>query len=320
MSLSTPVAFIIFNRPDLTEQVFAAIAKAKPQKLLVIADGPRFPEEAENCKRARTVIDKVDWNCEVLTNFSKKNLGCKQRVSSGLAWVFSEVEEAIILEDDCLPSQSFFLYCQELLAYYRDEPKITSINGSNFGFYDPQEKFSYRYSKFMNMWGWATWRRAFNIVDFSMENWSVFKTSTELRKILGRDRRWINYWKNTFEKTYIGEIDTWDYQWIFSNLYHKGLVVSPSVNLIKNIGYRGDATHTLDENHNLAKLKNHEISFPLIHPHKIKSSVQYDNYIKCAWCGVCPAPPLSQRIRNKLKRIIFKQLTVVSEKSFTNQE
>jgi len=158
MSLSTPVALLIFNRPDLTEFVFEAIAQAKPKKLLIVADGPRFPEEAEKCEKARAVIEKVNWDCQIFTNFSKTNLGCKKRIISGLEWIFSEFEEAIILEDDCLPSTSFFLYCQTLLEYYRNEPRITSISGCNLGFYAPTEKSSYRYSKFMNMWGWCKFR------------------------------------------------------------------------------------------------------------------------------------------------------------------
>lgn len=134
--LKTPVAFIVFKRPDTTEKVFEVIRKAKPPKLLVIADGPRAyrPGEAENCAATRAIIERVDWECEVLKNYSDINLGCKQRVSSGLNWLFDLVEEAIILEDDCLPHLSFFRFCQELLTYYRDEQQITSISGQNAQF------------------------------------------------------------------------------------------------------------------------------------------------------------------------------------------
>jgi hypothetical protein len=132
MSLSTPVAFLIFNRPDLTQIVFEAIAKVKPKQLFVVADGPRFAAEAKKCEQARAAIDRVDWECEVFTNFSDTNLGCGQRVASGIGWVFSEVEEAIFLEDDCLPVESFFSFCQALLEHYRHDERIMTINGNNF--------------------------------------------------------------------------------------------------------------------------------------------------------------------------------------------
>lgn len=173
MSVSTPVAFFIFNRPVLTEIVFEAIAKAKPKKLLVVADGPRFAEEEEKCQKARAaVIDKINWECEVLTNFSDRNQGCKYRVSSGLDWVFSEVEEAIILEDDCLPAPSFFRFCETLLARYRDDERVMTISGDNFQLGNSRTEYSYYFSKYTHIWGWASWRRAWQHYDVDMKSWT----------------------------------------------------------------------------------------------------------------------------------------------------
>jgi len=132
MSLSTPVALLIFNRPDLTRIVFDAIAQVKPRQLFIVADGPRCPEEVIKCQQAREAVKKVEWECEVFTNFSDENLGCKHRISTGLDWVFSKVEEAIILEDDCLPTQSFFYFCQTLLEHYRHDTRVMHISGNNF--------------------------------------------------------------------------------------------------------------------------------------------------------------------------------------------
>ena len=162
--LQVPVAFIIFNRPDTTSRVFAEIARARPSKLIVVADGPRaeFPGEAELCARARAVIDAVDWKCEVVTDFSDRNLGCRARVSSGLDFVFSQVEEAIILEDDCLPHSSFFPFCESLLQKYRDEDRVMAISGDNFHRGCRYTDFSYFFSRFVHIWGWASWRRAWN--------------------------------------------------------------------------------------------------------------------------------------------------------------
>ena len=162
MSLSTPVAFIIFNRPDTTEIVFETIRQAKPSKLLVVADGPRTDRsgEVEKCTATRAVIERVDWECEVITNYSDVNLGCKRRVSGGIDWIFSQVEEAIILEDDCLPAPSFFQFCQTMLERYRYDDRISMIGGSNYQQENSRTSDSYFFTKYAHIWGWATWRRA----------------------------------------------------------------------------------------------------------------------------------------------------------------
>jgi hypothetical protein len=246
MSLQTPIAFIIFNRPDTTEKVFQAIRQAQPQKLLVIADGPRVdrPNEAEKCAAARDVIDRVDWDCEVLTNYSDINLGCKLRVSSGIDWVFSEVEEAIILEDDCWPSASFFPFCQTLLEKYRHDERIMAISGTIFL---PEEKLlenSYHFSKYPHVWGWATWRRAWQHYDVDMSSWQNFRDQG-LLKFSCTDPIESEYWLKIFNDVANDRIDTWDYQWVYTCWQQSGLCISPSVNLISNIGFRDDATHTL---------------------------------------------------------------------------
>lgn len=239
--LETPVAFLIFNRPDLTRRVFEAIAKARPTKLLVVADGPRFPAEAEKCERARRIVEKVDWDCEVLTNFAEGNLGCKRRVSSGLDWVFSLVNEAIILEDDCLPAPSFFSFCQALLERYRHDERIMHISGNNFQLEEDGTDYSYYFSKYSNVWGWASWRRAWQHYDVQMAAWPLIRNKVELG---WEDKVEQKYWTGIFDSVYGGEIDTWDYQWILTCLSQSGLSIVPATNLVSNIGFRSDATHT----------------------------------------------------------------------------
>lgn len=239
--LDTPVAFIIFNRPDLTQLVFEAIAKAKPRKLLVIADGPRFPEEAEKCRQAREVIQNVDWECEVLTNFSDINLGCKMRPATGLDWVFSLVEEAIILEDDCLPHIDFFVYCAELLEKYRDDERIMTISGNNFQSEKQWNTHSYYFSNYTLTWGWASWRRAWQHYDVAMEHWPEIRDSSLLPF---NDENEKGYWVKILNSVYEGKIDAWDYQWSFACWSQNSLTVIPSKNLVSNIGFREDATHT----------------------------------------------------------------------------
>ena len=247
--LTTPVALLIFNRPTLTERVFEAVAKARPERLLVVADGPRFPGEEEKCARARAVVERVDWDCQVLTNFAERNLGCRGRVSSGLDWVFSQVEEAIILEDDCLPAPSFFRFCQELLARYRHDERVMHIGGVNFQDGYNQTPYSYYFSRHTHCWGWATWRRAWQFYGVDMSLWPENRGSVAA---LFDDEVERDYFTGAFEQAFRGEVDTWDYQWAYACMVQSGLSALPSVNLVSNIGWGAEATHTKQERHEAA--------------------------------------------------------------------
>jgi hypothetical protein len=249
MNFSTPVAFIIFNRPDTTEKVFQAIRQARPQKLLVIADGPRAdrPGEAEKCAATRAIIDRVDWECEVLTNYSEANLGCKARVSSGLDWVFSEVEEAIILEDDCLPHPDFFTFCQDMLNRYRNDNHVMHIGGNNFHPHLPIQE-GYHFSKYTYIWGWASWRRAWKAYDVTIQSWRVAAQANE--SFINQNFSDVyerKYWMERFNAVAAGEIDTWDYQWSYACWKQNGISIVPAKNLVSNIGFGADATHTKSE-------------------------------------------------------------------------
>jgi hypothetical protein len=268
MSCLTPIAFLIFNRPDLTEIVFQAIRRAKPRQLFVIADGPRNTDEEKLCAESKAIIDQVDWDCEVIKNYSDVNLGCRDRVSSGIDWVFSQVEEAIILEDDCLPSDSFFDFCEAMLDCYRDDRRIMMISGDNFQVYREQlpasHTYSYYYSKYVHVWGWATWRRAWEFYDVNMSSWSFFKDEN-LPQSLSSDPVEVLFWQDIFERVSAGEIDTWDYQWVYACFHQNSMSIMPTVNLISNIGFRPDATHTLGDSpwSNLPAEELDEIIHPL---------------------------------------------------------
>ena len=295
--LKTPVAFIIFNRPDTTERVFAVIAKARPPKLLVVADGPRENRagEAERCAATRAIIDRVDWDCEVLTNFSDCNLGCKRRVSSGIDWVFEQVEEAIILEDDCLPDSTFFRYCQELLERYRHDQRVGLISGDNFQFGQRRNDDSYYFSKYVHIWGWATWRdRWTDSYDVSMAKWPRIRDEGWLADMVGNERE-AAFWSKIFERVYRGEIDTWDYQWVFANWIEGRSTVLPATNLISNIGFDANATHTTGDSE-LANLPTRPLTFPLKHPVGVIRNMQADAYSE----KKCFQIPLAKRVRNKL--------------------
>jgi hypothetical protein len=269
--MNTPVAFIIFNRPDLTERVFAEIAQVRPKKLLIIADGPRpdRPGEAEKCAAARVIAERVDWPCDVLKNYSEVNLGCGRRESSGMIWIFEQVEEAIILEDDTLPHPTFFRFCEEVLEKYRDDERVMHISGDNWLFGQKQIPYSYYFSHYSLSWGWASWRRAFRHYDPEIKRWPELRKTSFLMDVLG-DKRAVEHWQDRLDLSHMGIdfVNTWDYQWLFAIWSHHGFAVLPNTNLISNLGFnRADATHTKGRaKHRLNNQATAEMIFPLKHP------------------------------------------------------
>lgn len=238
MSLSTAVGFIIFSRADFAARVFEVIAQAKPKKLFVIQDAPRLnrPGEAEKCAQTRAIIDKVDWDCEVLTNYSETNLGPGRRISNGMDWVFSHVEEAIFLEEDALPSPTYFSFCEAMLERYRHDKRVMSITGCNYVNRDRTDD-SYYFSKYFDCWGWALWRRSWEYYDYYMKSWPEFQQSGAFDQIF-EDPYEKEYWKGAFQRMYVDpqEIDTWDIQLQYAIWSQSGLVIVPNKNLIGNIG------------------------------------------------------------------------------------
>jgi hypothetical protein len=262
----SPVGLLIFNRPETTKRVFAEIAKAKPRQLFVIADGPRRnrPGEDELCRAVRKTVENVDWECELSTNYAEENMGCARRVSSGINWVFENVEEAIILEDDCLPHPTFFRFCDEMLERYRNDERIMAISGDNFQFGRKRWEYSYYFSRYAHVWGWASWRRAWTHYDAQMSYWPMVREKGWLADILG-DKGEAKYWTGVFDRTHEGKAGTWDYQWMFACWLHSGLSILPNVNLISNIGFGVNATHT-GGGGKVADIPTEDMSFPLTHP------------------------------------------------------
>ncbi|MEH2342467.1 MAG: glycosyltransferase family 2 protein [Nostoc sp.] len=267
--MKTPVAFLIFNRPDTTAEVFAAIRQAKPPKLLVVADGPRNdrPGEAEKCVATRAIIEAVDWECEVIKNYSDTNLGCKKRVSTGIDWVFRQVEEAIILEDDCLPNPTFFNFCEEMLERYRNDNRVMHISGCNYGITGSIVEHSYYFSKMTGGWGWATWRRAWQWNDVDITFWPELVKQTELLRSIFSTNKELEVRLKNWQDVYDGNRDTvWDYSWHLSCISQGGLSIKPNQNLVSNIGFGVDATHTKSTISHLANLQTESMLFPLKHP------------------------------------------------------
>lgn len=302
--LTTPVVLIIFNRLDNTKKVFEAIRQVKPSQLLIIADAPRpdRPNEEEKCASVRAVIEQVDWDCEVIKNYSPINLGTRKRISSGLDWVFNTVEKAIILEDDCLPNLTFFRFCEELLEQYKHDQRVMSICGQNIQFGRQRTEYSYYFSRYYHSWGWATWKRAWQYYDVQMKLWPQARDKGLLNDIL-RDSRAVKYWTNFFQDTYDEQIDTWDYQWTFACWVQNGLTILPNINLVSNIGFGVDAVHMTNVGSIYDSMLAEAMSFPLKHPPFIIPNVEADNFTQ----NTAFDQTINIRIRGKLNRILGKK-------------
>ena len=293
----TPVVFVIFNRPETTARVFAAIAEARPRKLLVVADGPRehHPGDSERCEATRSIIDQVDWDCDVSTQYADSNMGSTRRVPTGLDWAFSTEEEAVILEDDCLPHPLFFQFCEELLARYREDERIAQIGGSNLQFGHDRTSHSYYFSRFTHIWGWATWRRAWRTYDVELRDWPELRAGAWLKEVLG-DRRQERYWRRIFDSVSSGRIDAWDYQWTFACWRTGAFTAVPNVNLVSNIGFGRDSSHTRVRSP-LADVPTRAMRFPLDHPDRVEPNADADAFtVKEVY------KPLGPRLLDKARR------------------
>lgn len=282
-NFATPILFIIFNRPDCTQQVFERIRSIQPKRLFIAADGPRAnrPEDIEKCRVTRNLI-QVDWDCDIQTLFYDTNLGCKKAPSEAINWFFQHVEEGIILEDDCLPDPTFFQFCKENLEKYRDDKRIMEIVGTNFlagNGYRRDQDYSYYFSHFAWTWGWATWKRAWSFYDIEMHLYPEIKTKGYLQDIcLNEDD--FNYRSKCFDGVFTRKLDTaWDYQWQFSRLINNGLSIIPINNLVLNIGFGIEATHTKNAE-DLSKfiVPVSAMNFPLKHPPFVIRDTASDKY------------------------------------------
>lgn len=269
---------MIFNRPSQTRMVFEKIKKVKPAKLFIAADGPRpgYIDDEKKCLEARKIIQSIDWDCDLKTKFSDNNLGCKIAISSSISWFFLQEEEGIILEDDCLPALSFFQFADEMLSFYRFNNNITHICGCNFQDKIIRGTSSYYFSNLTHVWGWAAWRRSWKNYDVEMKLLPAALKDNSFPHISYSRFNHI-YLRTMYDNIKRCKIDTWDYQYSFLNLYNRKLSVIPNCNLISNIGFDNQATHTKIKNKQ-SNIPVQEMKFPLNHPSVIVANKEADNY------------------------------------------
>lgn len=286
ISFGTPILFLVFNRPDTTHRVFEVIRNARPERLYLAADGARTSRkgETERVNEVRQIISLIDWPCEVKTLFRETNLGCKKAVSSAISWFFEHEPEGIVLEDDCVPHPQFFSFCAELLERYRDDERIGIISGTSlYDIYKEQlnwDKEDYIFSRYLSIWGWASWRRVWKDYDPDITCWPIHeKTISELTE----NARVRSSHKALFDKIHKGEIDTWDYQVSFMLWTTGRVAVTPRFNLIENIGFNFEATHTKSSSTvmaQLSRMSNENLTFPLTPPRVMIRNRSYEKKLE----------------------------------------
>ncbi|MEM1223325.1 MAG: nucleotide-diphospho-sugar transferase [Verrucomicrobiota bacterium] len=302
--MDTALLLIHFNRPDVTRRQVDALRTIAPKRVWVLCDAPRPDRVGEDKKvdEVRSILDALPWDCEVHKLYREENLGVRENISTGLSWFLNECKEGIILEDDCIPSESFFRFVVEALERYRDDVRVFTVSGYTGLDSDLPIEESYCYSNYFSCWGWATWKRSWDCYDESM---TAFTDQEKWKAICARLHPSIRqhlYWKYIFGRVVAGKVDSWAYRFLLSMWSHHGYAVTPKRNLIENIGFTDDATNT--GGLKVFQTPKTEITFPLICPSEVESNKAVDQWIednchskslkvRLAW--------LSQKIQQKFK-------------------
>ena len=252
--MNTPLLLLLFNRPKETNFLFDKLKQIKPKKIYINQDGPRNKKDIDLCNQVRKIFHKRDWDCEIFENIKTKNLGCRNSVSEGINWFFQNEEKGIILEDDCLPSKSFFTFSEKMLKKYEYDNNIFLISGSNFQKNRIIGDGDYYFSKYAHCWGWSTWKRAWIKYDKNLNFWETWKKSKNWKNF-HRNNFEKRYWTKIFNKVKDNKIDSWAYVWLASVWFNNGVTITPNCNLIQNIGFNVNATSTISSNktYNIAK-------------------------------------------------------------------
>jgi hypothetical protein len=298
-----PVLMLAFNRPNPTRKVLDAILPALPSRLFLAGDGPRATRAGESMtvRQVHALAEEVDWPCQVNTLFREANLGCKLAVSQAITWFFEQVEEGIILEDDCVAHPSFFAFAAELLERFREDQRVLMISGDNFQFGRRRTDYSYYFSRYTHIWGWATWRRAWKLYDHQMRYWPELREEGRLLDVLGT-REAAEYWRKIFDMTYDERNTSWAYRWTYAAWLHSGLTVLPNVNLVSNIGFGDDATHTVQGDDPFSRLPTREMEMPLRHPPYVIRDERADRFTQST---LFRSAPLWRRVAGRIYRSVL---------------
>jgi hypothetical protein len=297
-----PVLLLAFNRPDTTAKVIDALREARPKSVFFAVDGARSDRvnERERVSAVHRLAETIDWDCNIQTLFRDTNLGCKVAVSEAITWFFDHVESGIVLEDDCVAHPSFFSFAAELLDRYREDERVCMISGDNFQLGRQRSPYSYYPSRFTHIWGWASWRRAWRVYDHAMSRWPEQRAAGWLQTYLGNTQA-ARYWTRVFDETHGERNSSWAYRWTYSAWDNDALTLIPEVNLVSNIGFGDQATHTLNKRNRFAALPLESMSFPLRHPPELIHVAEADAFTQQS---IFRDPPLWKRVARKGFRLI----------------
>lgn len=298
-----PVLLVAFNRPDTTAAVLESLRAVRPDRLFLAVDGPRAdrPGERERVAQVQRLAQRIDWPCRVDTLFRDRNLGCRVAVSEAITWFFDHVDAGIILEDDCVAHPTFFRFAAELIGRFAHDHRVFMISGDNFQFGRRRSEYSYYFSRYAHIWGWASWRRAWKHYDDKMSAWPRLRAEGWLAAAFSH-RATAEYWTRVFDATYRGSNDSWAYRWTYSAWIREALTILPAVNLVSNIGFGDAATHTRLGSSRLARLPVHEMSFPLSHPPEVARNEEADRFTQHS---VFSSGSLFQRAAKAVYRRLF---------------
>ena len=300
--MNAPIAFIVYKRTDTTRRVLEKIQEARPDRLYIIADGPKNKDEHEKCNSVRKIVEEgVNWKCQVSKVYSQINLGLAKRVQTGLDYVFKQEEKAIILEDDTLPDPTFFTFCEELLQKYDQDERVAHISGCNLHPEVFMGNSSYCFSSIINIWGWATWKRAWDSFDLNMSNWADMEKESFLKEwCISRSHQ-----KSTlklFDLHYCNKAPwSWDYQWNFTCWSNRGLSIIPKENLVSNLGIGPNGSNTITNlkiplyPEKIGSLEH------LIHPYEIKRARHFEKKYFAKM-----KPGVERKLRTFIKQLFIK--------------
>ena len=313
---TTPdILFLVFNRPQLTQTVFDAIKKSRPKRIFIAADGPRKNNESDVilCKKVRNIVNQVDWECEIKTLFREENLGCRTAIISAVDWFFDHTDAGIILEDDCIPSESFFNFCALTLEKYKSNEKIMQINGS---FHLAQYKSffeCYYFSKLNSCWGWATWKRAWELFDADMTGYEEFRDKGKIYQYY-EDRKITNWMISYLEEANSPSCGIWSTQWSYSILKNNGLCINPTFNLVNNIGFFEAPTSGIHESYSSYSDYNLENFSHIRHPDIVQYDVSNDVLEFKHIIQLTDPRLIDKGFINFSKRVLRKVLNLLREK------
>jgi hypothetical protein len=301
MDQNVPVLLIIFNRPEKTRLVVDALRKVRPNRLFIAADGPRtnHPEDQEKCCNARKIATDIDWPCNIKTKFQTENIGCDPNVASAIGWFFEQVEYGLIIEDDCIPHPHLFTFCGELFERYADDERIMQISGFS-PYKSRKHDYDYHFSRAFRCWGWGTWRRAWNHFTPSVEQFT-YEDAYQILKGYYPSNAALKPRNTQFYQFKQGQLNNWDFQWNMACFSQNGLCIVPEKNLIKNIGFGNDATHTIKRNSIFAGFEVHSIKFPLCHPPYIFADTRPE---QCLEKSIHRKLPLKTRLGRHLRHFL----------------